>query len=282
VNRAATGTRSAPAGARRTASVALRAGRSRLELTVAGRVWTRLCEVGFIGGSLQFAALFTLGFIPFLILLSAVLGPGFSRAILTQDGFSARAGHDVTMLFAHARTAPASLTVPSVILAVLGGGAVSHMVQAWYAKIFRVHVHGWKAMARRVEWLAVVFGYLALQVLIARRVQPHGGYVAAASAQFFLALAFWWWSLHALLAAQIPWRRLFPAGLATAVCCSGLGLYITYVASTSIVANEARYGPIGAVTTLLSAEIGLGVSLHLGAVVGATIGRRKDPAISRG
>jgi NAD(P)H-dependent FMN reductase len=95
-----------------------------------------------------------------------------------------------------------------------------------------------------------------------------------------LALAFWWWSLHCLLAGQVPWRRLFAAGLATAACCTGLAAYITYVASTSIVSNEARYGPIGAAMTLLTAEIGLGVALQLGAAIGATTARGAEDRIS--
>jgi hypothetical protein len=149
------------------------------------------------------------------------------------------------------------------------------MIQAWYAAIFRTEVRGWKALARRVEWLAGVFGFVALQVAIGRSIQPLCGPVTAASAQFLLAVAFWWWSLHCMLSGQIPWRRLFLAGLATAACYIGLGVYIAYVASSSIVSNEAMYGPFGAVMTLVTAEIGLGVALQLGAVIGATAGRGK-------
>ena len=67
------------------AGEAFRAGRDRLEPTVAGRVWTRLCELEFMNSSLQFAALFTLGFIPFLLVLSVALGPGLSQAMVTAS-----------------------------------------------------------------------------------------------------------------------------------------------------------------------------------------------------
>ena len=268
---------SRPAGARRRADQVLSAARNRLEPTAAGRVWRQLSELGFINTSLQFAAAFTLGFIPFLMLVSAALGPGSARAIATRSGFSTKAADDLAMLFTHARTAPASLTVLALVLAVFGGDAVAHMVQTWYARMFRVQIRGWKAIARRAQWLAGVFGFLAVQAVIGRKIQPHGGDIAAASAQFLLALVFWWWSLHALLAWQIPWRRLFPAGLATAICYKGLGAYIVYVMSSSIVSGQATYGPIGTVITLLAAETGLGVALQLGAAIGATIGRRKGP-----
>ena len=52
---------------------------NRLEPTAAGRVWSQLSELDIFNSSLQFAAAFTLGFIPFLMLLSAALGPGFDR-----------------------------------------------------------------------------------------------------------------------------------------------------------------------------------------------------------
>jgi hypothetical protein len=68
------------------ASQALRAGRDRLEPTVAGRVWRQLSELDVFNSSLQFAAVFTLGFIPFLMVLSAALGSGLSRAVVIRGG----------------------------------------------------------------------------------------------------------------------------------------------------------------------------------------------------
>jgi membrane protein len=231
------------AGIWRTANAALRAGQNRLEPTVPGRVWTQLSELGFMNNSLQFAALFTLGFIPFLIVLSAALGPGLSHAMVMGSGFNAQAGHDLTMLFSHSRTAPASLPVLAVLLAVLGGSATAHMIQAWYGTIFRTQIHRRKAMAHRAEWLAGVFGFVTVQAAVAGSIQPMAGHIAAAGAQFLLLAAFWWWSLHCLLAGQVPWQRLFIAGVATAVCCTGLDVYIACLASSSLVSNEASYGP---------------------------------------
>jgi membrane protein len=254
------------------ASKAFSAARSRLESTLPGRIWKRLTELGFIDSSLQFAAMFTLSFIPFLMLLSVALGTDLSRAIAARSGFSTKAGYDVTTLFTHGRTVFTSLSILGLVLVVFGADSTSRILQIWYAKIFRAEVHSWKARARRAQWLAGVFGFLALQVAIGRRVEPASGHIAASAAQFILAVAFWWWSLHCLLAGQIPWRRLFLAGLATAVCYTAVGIYIAYFASSSIISNEATYGPIGAVMTLLTIEIGLGVALHIGAVIGATIG----------
>lgn len=164
------------AGAWRMASQAFRAGRNRLEPTIAGRVWKQLSELGFMTRSLEFAAVFTLGFIPFLMVLSVALGSDLARAIVIRGGFRGKAAHDVAMLFAHGRMAPTGLSVLGLVLAVIGGAAISQILQTWYARIFRTKIHGWKAMARRAEWLVGVSGFVALQVVIGRRVQPLGGY----------------------------------------------------------------------------------------------------------
>ena len=79
------------------------------------------------------------------------------------------------------------------------------------------------------------------------------------------------------MCGRIPWRRLLAAGLATAVCYAGLSVYIVYVMSSSIVSNEAMFGHIGAVFTLVTAEIGLGVALQLGAALGAALGGGNHP-----
>jgi len=173
------------------------------------------------------------------------------------------------MLFTHGRAAPASLSVVALVLAVLGGSAIAHMLQSWYAKIFQVEVHGWKATARRMEWVAGVFGYIALQIVVVRTIRPRGaarrGRCAIRLSARLLVVEL------ALLAGRPDTVAAAVRGrLATAGCCTALAFYIAHVASTSIVANDAKYGPIGVVMTLITAEIGLGVALQLGAAIGAT------------
>jgi membrane protein len=70
------------------------------------------------------------------------------------------------------------------------------------------------------------------------------------------------------LLGRIAWRRLFPAGVATAVCVTGLGVFSALVFSPQIVSSHADYGSIGVVTVLLSYLIALAVCIHLGAVAG--------------
>lgn len=116
----------------RSASEAFRSARSRLEHTLPGRIWTRLGELGFIDSSLQFAALFTLSFIPFLMLSSVVPGKDLPRALAARSEFNAEASRDVTTLFTHGRTALTSLSIIGVVLVIYGAESVSRILQTWY------------------------------------------------------------------------------------------------------------------------------------------------------
>jgi membrane protein len=250
----------------------------RFEATVFGKVWNRLSSLGFVDSSLQFSAAFILFFIPFLLLVSAAIGRDLPHALVTRSGFGSAASHDVTSLFAHSHTHLTAFTIVGVVLTVAGADSMTRTLQKWYEKVFEETVVGWKRSARRILWLAGAAGYLMMQFLIGRRFEPIGGEVTIAVSQFVLSVGFWWWSAHCLLAGQVRWRRLFPAGVATAVCYTGVGLYVRIWASWTIVSNENSYGPIGAMMTILATLVALGVAILLGAVIGADFDQlRRDP-----
>jgi len=239
------------------------------ETTAAGKVWVRLSTLGFVDSSLQFSAAFILFFIPFLLLVSAAIGRDLPHALVTRSGFSPSAAHDVTSLFAHRRTPFTAFTIIGVILTVAGADSMTKTLQSWYEKVFEVAVVGWKRTARRVLWLVGAAGYLMMQFLIGRRFEPIGGGITIAISQFVLSIAFWWWSVHCLLAGQASWRRLFAAGCTTAICYTVVGFYVRIWSSWTIVSNERSYGPIGAMMTILATLVALGIAILLGAVIGA-------------
>jgi membrane protein len=94
---------------------------------------------------------------------------------------------------------------------------------------------------------------------------------------FVVAVGFYWWTIHILLLGRVPWGRVFPAAVATAVCITGLNIVSSLLFSGQIVSSERDYGPIGVVTVLLSYFIGFGVCLHLGAVLGRMWNERRTP-----
>jgi membrane protein len=85
---------------------------------------------------------------------------------------------------------------------------------------------------------------------------------------FVLAVLFWWCSAYFLLHRRVPLRGLLPAGVATGICITGLGIFSSLFFSGQVVGGERSYGPAGVVIALITYIVGFGVCLHLGAVFG--------------
>jgi uncharacterized BrkB/YihY/UPF0761 family membrane protein len=91
-----------------------------------------------------------------------------------------------------------------------------------------------------------------------------------------LAVRFWWWSTYMLLYGQVPLRRLFPAGVATGACITGLGVVWSFLFSDQVTSGQKSYGPAGVVIALITFLVGFGVCLHAGAVFDRMWNERQD------
>ncbi len=163
-------------------------------------------------------------------------------------------------------------SIIGVIFVLAGGDNVASTLQDWYGKVFGEDIPAVRGIIRRMSWLGGVVGFIALQFIIGRHLKPTTGPVLAGVAQFLLAVLFWWWSLHGLLAARVPWRRLVVGGVATAALYTAVGAYFSLIAGGSIVSDQRAYGPIGTMMALFEALVGLGLAVLLGAVIGARFG----------
>ena len=81
-------------------------------------------------------------------------------------------------------------------------------------------------------------------------------------------MLFWWYSAYFILYRQVPLRRLFPTGVATGACITGLGVVSSFFFSGQITSGQQSYGPAGVVLALITFLVGFGVCLHAGAVFG--------------
>jgi membrane protein len=237
-----------------------------LQRTWVLRTWNDLQDLGFVRSSLEFAGLFLLSFVPFLLLLSLALGSNLPRGFATRANFSPVAAHDVTALFARSGAGSAPLSVVGIILIVLSADAIAARLQSWCAAVYGVIPDPLRAWGRRIWWLTGVLGFLAAQVAIGRHLGRLN--VAATGLELLALAAFWWWSLHCLL-DKVAWRRLLPGGVAIAVLYALVGVGASVLGSSSITSHAQTYGPIGTVMTLMEVLVALGLAIHLGAYMGA-------------
>jgi membrane protein len=249
---------------------ALQEREARFESSAAGRYWSQLSAADFMNSSFAFAALAVLSAFPFLAVTSSVIGGDIRSAIVARMGLDAQAKHDVDGLIASGNQAVATLTWVSAIVLVLGAIGMAATLQTWYHRIFERTPP--KGLARHLAYQAagvVSFTiYISFEVWLFDRVRPAGGRGLVFVLTFVLAVLFWWFSAYMLLYRKVPLRRLLPAGVATGLCITGLGVFSSLIFSGQITDGQKSYGPAGVVIALISFLVGFGVCLHAGAVFG--------------
>jgi membrane protein len=249
---------------------ALQEREARFEHSAAGRYWSQLSTAEFMNSSFAFAALAVLSAFPFLAVTSTVIGGDIRKAIVARMGLNAQAKHDVDGLIASGNQAVATLTWVSAIVLVLGAIGMASTLQTWYHRIFeRTPPKGLLGhLAYQAAGVAAFTVYISFEVWLFDRVRPTGGPGLIFLLTFVLAVLFWWWSAYMLLYRKVPLRRLFPAGVATGFCITGLGVFSSLIFSGQITDGQKSYGPAGVVLALISFLVGFGVCLHAGAVFG--------------
>ena len=166
--------------------------------------------------------------------------------------------------------AVATLTWFSAIVLVLGGIGMASTLSAWYHRIYErtppkgffVHVVYWTA------GVAAYALYIPFQVWLFDLARPVGGQALVFLILFVVSVLFWWWSSYMLLYRQVPLRQMFPAGVATGACLTGLGIVSAFFFSDQVTSGQKSYGPAGVVIALITFLVGYGVCLHAGAVFG--------------
>jgi membrane protein len=229
--------------------------------------------------SMQFAALGVLCLFPFLVLVSAGTGHDLRRTLITRMGLDQQAAKDVNTLISPGNHAVTNVSVFGVVLILLGAIGIASTLQVWYERVYDQAPARtwWRQLANRLLWLVGFIVYLPFQAFIGRELAKVGARVPIYVVTFVVAVVFFWWTLHVLLLGRVGWAELFPGGLATAICLTGLSVFSSLLFSGQIVSSSNDYGPIGVMIVLLSYLIGIGVCVHLGAVLGRAWNERKAP-----
>jgi uncharacterized BrkB/YihY/UPF0761 family membrane protein len=243
---------------------------ARFQKSAAGRYWRHLSTADFMNSSFAFSALAVLSAFPFLAVSSAVVGGDIRTAIVARMGLNAQASRDINGLIATGNQAVATLTWFSAIVLVLGGIGMASTLSAWYHRIYeRTPPKGFLVHFVYQSAGVVAFAlYISSEVWLFDQARPVGGRGLIFVITFVFAVLFWWWSSYMLLYRQVPLRQMFPAGVATGSCITGLGVVSAFFFSDQVTSGQKSYGPAGVVIALITFLVGFGVCLHAGAVFG--------------
>jgi membrane protein len=249
--------------------------RGRFEGSAAQSFFSRLGTLDFVNSIIIFGASLLLSVLPFIILLSSLANHRIDTDISRHIGLNNQGARIVSQLF---RPSPAHSVAPVVtalVLAAAGTIAVAGSLQGIYERAFDQPPRGWRDVLRFLTWAGVLFGVVVAESVISKPIHDAGGPVVQGLVTYAGTAAFFLWTMHFLLAGQVPWRHLMRAALLTALFWIGLELFSSVYFSSAIISDSRLYGTIGVVFSLLTWFIAIGAVIVLGAVGGATWDQRK-------
>jgi membrane protein len=253
--------------------------KARYEGSALQRVAQRLNDVDFADKIVLFGSSLLLSVLPFIILTSTFANERIDDDIARHIGLDAKGSHIISQMFQSSPRHPVASIVTAMIVAVAGTIGVAGSLQAIYEQAFDLSHRGIKDIIRFLIWVGALFGVLLTEALISSAMRSAPARPVLQGVLVFAGVtAFFWWTMHFLLAGRVRWRVLFPAAIFTGffwIILEGIGsIYF----SSSVDSDNDTYGKIGVVFTLATWFIAVGAVIVLGAVLGSVFSQRKRQA----
>jgi membrane protein len=251
------------------------AARGRFDGSLAQVFIRQLGALDFGNTSIIFGAALLTSVLPFIILLSSLANHRIDNDLSRHIGLNRQGALIVSELFRSTAVHPVTELVIALIFAAGGTMAVAGSLRVIYERVFGLPPRGWKDAPRLATWAGVLFGVLVAEVVISDPVHAAVGPVGQGLVSYVGVAAFFWWTMHFLLAGRVGWRRLVRPAILTGLCWIGLELFSAAYFSTAIISDSRLYGTIGVVFSLMIWFIAIGAVIMLGAAAGETWNQRK-------
>ena len=235
----------------------------------------QLSFLDVVNTSVLFGAALLMSALPFTILLSSLANRRIDTDLSRHIGLNRQGAAIVSQLF---RSTPAhSVTgiATALIFTAAGTMAVAGSLQVIYERVFGQRHRGWKDVPRFAVWVGVLFGVLVAESVISKPVRAVAGPVGQGLVTYAGVTAFFWWTMHLLLAGRVRWGHLVRPAILTALLWMGLELFSAVYFSSAVISDSRLYGPIGVVFSLMIWFVAIGAVIVLGAVAGETWNKRK-------
>lgn len=224
----------------------------RIEHTLPGRVIDGLLRINIVDRGLALSSKMFVVIIPLTILTGAVVqGQSAGDEFVDRFGLTGSGAAAATTLFESPDAVRSGISVLGVGFIVVGGLSLAKGLE-------RVYLDAWQLAAadgsilRRLAWIASLVGFLSIAEPIHDALGDAGLNVAESVVSLALGTSLWLWTPYLLLAQRVPWQRLVPTGVLTALATTGLGIASLVYMPTVVSTNASRYGLIGVAFALVS------------------------------
>ena len=253
------------------------AARERYERSWAGEIGRQLKELEFVNWITILGASLLWSAVPLIILLSSLANERIDDDLSRHIGLNREGARIVHSLF---RGTPVHGFVPiatGLVFSLAGVIATVSSLQHVYERVFEQQARGWRDLPRWIVWTLGLLALLVADGAINGRARPATGPALPDLASLVVSIAFFWWTMHFLLAGRVPWRRLWRPAAITGALWMTLALLSPVYFAPLIVSDSHTYGTIGVVFSLLTWFFLMGAVLVLGAVTGAAWQAHAEP-----
>ena len=256
--------------------------RHRFEGSAAQECARRLRGLHFVNVITLFGAMFLLSALPFIILMGSFANRRIDHDLTHHLGLNAHAARIVEQLFQASSAHSTSAIVLALALTGAGIVGVAGCVQGIYEQVFGLAHRSAGVIPRLVLWIAGLFGWFLVDNVISTATHHLPAHLVLDAVAVLLAtVAFFWWSMHLLLAGNMPWRALLWPAVFTAALWIGLQVFAAFYFSSTITSDSRLYGNVGVIFSLITWFIAIGAVIVLGALTGDIWQHRRHPLRQR-
>jgi membrane protein len=206
--------------------------------------------------------------LPLLIVIASVSpNSGDDLSDTLSRRFKLSSGAEDALAQAVAQPPDPGLGAIGVFLLVVSALSFTRAMQRLYVRAWRLGPLGLRGNVWGLEWLVIFIVFWSLQPLI---VHLFSGAVAFAVGLGF-STALWLVTPYFLVAKRIPWRRLVPQALLTALALDALTIAGAVYLPHAFESASREFGVLGVAFTLLSLLFAISLCLVAAAAVGATV-----------
>jgi membrane protein len=234
-----------------------------------------LLRFDFLDRSLALGAQAFSAVIPLLLVLQ-VGSTGLVEDLIERFDLEGEAAESVREAFTVTgdETTTTTLSVVVLIVSVL---SFTRRLQRLYEGTWELGARGMRGTGWGLVWIAVLVLYWSLHPALDGIAGGLAGLVLSIAGAFVLGLL----TPYLLLGRRLPWRRLVPQAMLTAVGLTALGIWSAIYMPRAFEASAATYGSIGIAFVLLTWLWGLGMVLVAAAVYGSPQLPWPPPLITR-
>jgi len=238
----------------------------------------RLVRIQFVDRAIALGSLAFTAMVPLLVIVGAYApgNDGIADALIDRFHLSGDTAELMEDVFTQPDSGRGAISAVGVLLLVGSALSFTRGLQRLYELAWRLDARGWKGTVAGLKWLAIAAVWAGVVTSARTWALDHTGPVLSLAIAIATSTVLWLLTPFVLLDGRVPWRRLLPTALLTAIAMLAYSVGSVIYMPDAIAESADRYGSIGIAISLVSWLVGIGFALVGCAAVGAVLGGETD------